>query len=136
MWICPKCEREFKNTNQSHFCGKGTSTVDAYIEEQSEFVQPMLIELRDALREALPEAKEQIAWQMPTYTTSHHIIHFASFKNHVSIYPGDQAIIHFAEQLSPYKTSKGAVQFPHTINLPIDLIIEIASWCYKTGQHH
>lgn len=27
MWTCPKCEREFKTTNQSHSCGE--TTLDA-----------------------------------------------------------------------------------------------------------
>ena len=22
MWKCPKCNREFKNNNQQHYCGK------------------------------------------------------------------------------------------------------------------
>lgn len=22
MWKCPKCGREFKNTNQDHYCGE------------------------------------------------------------------------------------------------------------------
>lgn len=32
MWTCPKCGREFKRTNQSHYCGKAPESVDEYIE--------------------------------------------------------------------------------------------------------
>lgn len=31
MWVCPKCKREFKRVNQSHYCGKAPETVNEYI---------------------------------------------------------------------------------------------------------
>ena len=34
MWICPKCGREFKRTNQDHYCGKAPETVPEYIDLQ------------------------------------------------------------------------------------------------------
>ena len=34
MWICPKCGREFKRTNQGHYCGKAPETVLEYIASQ------------------------------------------------------------------------------------------------------
>ena len=34
MWTCPKCGREFKRTNQGHYCGKAPENVDEYIELQ------------------------------------------------------------------------------------------------------
>ena len=36
----------------------------------------------------------------------------------------------FADRLKEYKTSKGAKQFPNSKDLPIELIAEIAVWCY------
>ena len=27
MWICPKCGKELKRTNQGHYCGKSPETV-------------------------------------------------------------------------------------------------------------
>jgi len=38
MWQCPKCKREFKNINQSHYCTKSES-VDEYISMQAPEVQ-------------------------------------------------------------------------------------------------
>lgn len=34
MWVCPKCGREFKKTNQSHYCGSAPETIDEYISRQ------------------------------------------------------------------------------------------------------
>lgn len=136
MWQCPKCKREFKNTNQDHFCGEPPKTIDAYIDAQPEEVQPLLNQVRDTLRAVLPHAEERISWSMPTYWRKQNIIHFAAFKKHIGLYPGDKAVEHFKEKLTEYKTSKGAIQFPYSKPLPLTLIAEIAKWCYDTGNHH
>lgn len=136
MWQCPKCGRNFKNTDQDHFCGEAPKTIDAYIDAQSEDVRPLLNQVRDTLRSALPNAQERISWSMPTYWSKQNIIHFAAFKNHIGLYPGPEAVVHFNERLREYKTSKGAVQFPHSKPLPLSLIAEIAKWCYHTGNNH
>lgn len=136
MWKCPKCGKEFKNQNQSHFCGEADKTIDAYIASQSEYVQTLLNQVRDTLRSALPDAEERISWSMPTYWKKQNIIHFAAFKNHIGIYPGDKAIEHFVDKLTEYKTSKGALQLPYSKPLPLELVGEIARWCYETGNHH
>ncbi|HHY81855.1 MAG TPA: hypothetical protein GX505_04145 [Clostridiales bacterium] len=135
MWQCPKCGREFNKENQRHTCGEPPKTIDEYIAAQSEHIQPILHQVRDTLRAALPEAEERISWSMPTYWKKHNIIHFAAAKNHLGLYPGDKAILHFADRLKEWKTSKGAVQFPYNKPMPLNLIAEIAKWCYETGNH-
>ncbi|MPM44002.1 hypothetical protein SDC9_90680 [bioreactor metagenome] len=136
MWQCPKCGRNFKNTDQDHFCGEAPKTIEAYIDAQSEEVRPLLNQVRDTLRTALPHSQERISWSMPTYWNKQNIIHFAAFKNHIGLYPGPEAVEHFTERLREYKTSKGAVQFPYSKTLPLSLIEEIAKWCYNTRNHH
>ncbi len=136
MWQCPICAREFKNQNQDHFCGEPPKTIDAYIAAQPESVQPLLNQVRDSIRAVLPEAQERISWSMPTYWNKHNIIHFAAFKKHIGLYPGPKAIENFADRLIEYKASKGAVQLPYSKPLPLELISNIAIWCYETGNHH
>lgn len=129
--------------NETSFGKKGEaelksefSTVEEYITAQPEHVKSLLNQVRDTIRAELPDAEERIAWRMPTYWEKHNIIHFAAFKKHIGLYPGDQAIRHFAQQLTEYKTSKGAVQFQYSEPLPLALIAEITQWCYNTGNHH
>ncbi len=55
-----------------------------------------------------------------------YIIHFAAFKKHIGVYPGEAAMVHFANRLTEYKTSKGAIQLPYEKQLPLTLIAEIA----------
>jgi uncharacterized protein YdhG (YjbR/CyaY superfamily) len=135
-WQCPTCGREFAQANQDHECGEPLGAIEAYIAAQPEGVQPLLCQVRHALRAALPDAEERISWRMPTYWQGHNIIHFAAYKNHIGLYPGPQAVEHFGVRLAAYHTSKGAIQFPYSQPLPLELIAEIAIWCYQTGNHH
>lgn len=135
MWECPKCGRQFAKPNQRHACGEPAKTVDSYIEAQPLEIRPLLNQVRETLRKALPEAEECIAWSMPTFRGKRNIIHFAAHKKHVGLYPGDKAIEHFADRLSEYRTSKGAVQFPYDKPLPLELIAEIGKWCYEKYNH-
>ncbi|MDR2525492.1 MAG: DUF1801 domain-containing protein [Oscillospiraceae bacterium] len=100
-----------------------------YIAAQPEAIQPRLREVYTIIKAELPDASEKIAYQMPTFWQGRNLIHFAGFKNHIGLYPGDGATTVFAEKLTEYKTSKGAVQFPHTKQLPVELIKGIANWC-------
>lgn len=127
MWQCPKCGRKFKNTDQNHFCGK-IETIDEYISEQAEELQPILKKIREAIRSAAPKAQEKISWQMPTFWQGENLIHFAAFKKHIGIYPGGEATTVFAERLTDYKVSKGAIQLPLSKTIPYDLIKEITEW--------
>lgn len=133
MWKCPKCGRTFKNQGQDHYCGEAPKTIDEYISMQPEQIRPYLSEVRNAIRNAIPEAEERISWSMPTYWKQRNIIHFAGFKKHIGLYPGPEAVERFSEQLTEYKSSKGTIQFPHSKPLPVKLIADIAKWCYEAG---
>jgi len=136
MWICPKCGRSFEIENQDHECDEKPATIDAYIAIQPEKIQPLLNQVRNQIKSVLPDAQERISWRMPTYWQEHNIIHFAAHKKHLGLYPGPEAIKHFGDELKDYETSKGAAQFPYDRTIPLDLIGEIAKWCYETGHHH
>jgi Uncharacterized conserved protein len=127
MWTCPNCGRQFKNENQHHFCGKIT-TIDDYIADQPDEIQPLLRSIRQTISAAAPDAVQKIAWQMPTFWQGENLIHFAAFKKHIGLYPGGEATAFFADRLAGYKTSKGAIQLP--LDKPIDynLITDIVLW--------
>lgn len=107
--------------------------IDAYIASQPVNLQVLLLNVRLAIKQVLPDATEKISWQMPTFWRGHNLIHFAAQKNHLGIYPGADAMTHFAPRLTEHKTSKGAIQFPYkSLDAEqINLIAEIAAWCGK-----
>ena len=129
-WKCPKCGREFARENQDHYCVK-PRTIDEYIEAQEETVRPRLHEIRAVIRGAIPEAEETISWSMPTYRKGRNIIHFAAARKHVGLYPGEEAVAWFAEELAGYEVSKGTIRLPYYRPLPADLIRRIAGWCFE-----
>lgn len=134
MWVCPKCGRSFKNTEQSHYCGKPPATIEEYIAAQPEEVQDYLRRVNAAIKAGIPEAKEKISWSMPTYWKGRNLIQFAASKRHIGLYPGPEAVEAFAGRLTEYKTSKGAIQLPYGKPLPLELIAEIAKWCEENNQ--
>lgn len=133
MWTCPKCNRIFKNSEQDHFCVK-LDGIDDYIAAQAEELQPLLQEIRNTIRGAAPHATEKISWQMPTFWQKENLIHFAAFKHHIGLYPGEEAVTVFAERLAGYKTSKGAIQLPLDREMDYALITDIVRWRVQTVE--
>ncbi len=130
MWKCPKCGREFKNQNQEHYCLK-PKTIDEYIAMQDECIQPFLQAMRSTIHEAIPTAQERISWSMPTFWDGKNVIQFAASKHHIGLYPGPEAVERFLDRLSEYETSKGTIRIPYREPLPLELIANIAEWCWK-----
>ncbi len=130
MWMCPKCGKELKREDQHHFCVKPES-IDAYISQQAESVRPLLQVIRETIHAAIPNAQEKISWQMPTFWKGRNIIQFMAAKKHIGLYPGGEAIEAFAERLAGFDISKGTIRLPHSRELPLELIAEIARWSYE-----
>jgi len=38
MWMCPKCGREFRNTNQNHSCGDKPANIDENEKKVSDII--------------------------------------------------------------------------------------------------
>ncbi|MCL2833706.1 MAG: YdeI/OmpD-associated family protein [Treponema sp.] len=104
------------------------TVIEEYIAAQPEKLRPTLNKLRRTILKAAPEAAEIISWNMPTFRQGVNLIHFAVFKKHIGIFPGDLSQVPFKDRLTGYKTTKGGIQFP--IGKPIDfeLIAEITKW--------
>ena len=113
--------------------------VDEYIAAQPEHIREDLRAVRLMIRMTLNihGETERISWSMPTYWRGRNLFQFAAKKNHLGIYPGPEAITHFAPKLADYKTSKGAVQFPYKdlISKHLTLITEIAAWCGQENEN-
>jgi predicted N-acetyltransferase YhbS/uncharacterized protein YdhG (YjbR/CyaY superfamily) len=105
--------------------------VDEYIDAQPVTLQQLLRRVRWTIQAAAPVANERISYQMPTYWQGQNLIHFAAQTRHLGIYPGAEAMKHFAPRLEKYKTSKGEIQFPYKDfgDTQLALIAEIAAWC-------
>lgn len=145
--IGPNCA-DFLKEAIDHFCDYGPSAsgdnedmpaggsvdsrknpeVDAYIRQFPPDVRMILTKLREMILELAPDAKERIAYGMPTYTMKTNLIHFAGYKKHIGVYPTPDGISAFKEELASFKNSKGAIQFPLGKPMPWELIRKIIKY--------
>jgi uncharacterized protein YdhG (YjbR/CyaY superfamily) len=103
-------------------------TIDEYIASCPSDIQERLMKMRMAIRKAAPDAEEKISYRMPAFTLKGMLVYFAAHKNHIGFYPFTTAIKAFSNELTPYNTSKGGIQFSHKSPLPLDLIIRIVDF--------
>jgi len=101
---------------------------DEYISAQPELVQPMLQQMRTLIRKAAPDAQEAISYGMPAFKQNGVLVFYAAWKSHLGFYPSGSGIADFETELRPYKTSKGAIQFPLDQPLPAELIAKIVKF--------
>lgn len=106
-------------------------TIDEYIDTFPEDVRRILNELRQTIKEVVPEAEETINYQIPTFTFNGNLVHFAAFENHIGFYPTPSGMEAFKKELSRYKGAKGSVQFPIDQPLPLPLIRRIVEYRVK-----
>ncbi|WP_338452942.1 DUF1801 domain-containing protein [Niallia oryzisoli] len=104
------------------------NSIDEYILQYSEEAQEILQTLRRVIKESAPNATEKISYRMPTFVLEGNLVHFAAYNNHIGFYPTPSGINTFKQELSGYKTSKGAVQFPIEKPIPYELIRQIVKF--------
>ena len=106
-------------------------SVDEYIASFPIQTQLLLNQLREVIKKTAPKAEEVISYSMPAYKQQGVLVYFAGYKNHIGFYPTALPIKIFKEDLTKYKTSKGAIQFPLNKSLPIGLIKKIIKFKIK-----
>ena len=102
--------------------------IDDYIASFPKDLQIILEQMRTIIRKAAPKAEEVISYAMPAFKLNSVLVYFAGYKNHIGFYPMSAAIIAFKKELSIYKSSKGAVQFPLDKPLPSALITKMVKY--------
>ena len=103
-----------------------SENIDQYIAGFDAEVQKRLETIRKLVHDPLPEAVESISYQMPAFRYNGKILaYFAAFKNHIGFYATPESNLAFKEELSGYKTTKGAIQLPYDKPTPIELLRKI-----------
>jgi uncharacterized protein YdhG (YjbR/CyaY superfamily) len=105
--------------------------IDKYVASFPEEIQELLNQMRAAITKAAPKSQEVISYGMPAFKMHTVLVYFAGYKNHIGFYPTSSGVRQFQEQISDYKNSKGAIQFPLDKPLPVKLIKEITAFRVK-----
>lgn len=103
-------------------------TVEAYFSAFPASTQRILEQVRKTIKHTAPEAKEVISYNMPAFKLNGVLVYYAAHKDHIGFYPTASPIVAFKEELSAYKFSKGAIQFPVDKPMPVDLITRMVQY--------
>lgn len=100
------------------------SDVESYLAACPEPHRSTLEKLRATIRSVVPkETTEAISYGMPSFRYNGGLVGYAAFKAHCSFFPMSGRLVEeFADELKPYKTSKGTIQFPADKPLPAALV--------------
>ena len=101
------------------------NTIDDYLAICPAYIRKILIELRETIKKAAPQAEEKISYQMPAFFQKGVLVYFAAQKNHIGFYPTSSGVEAFKEELSAFSFSKCAIRCPYEKPLPLKLISEI-----------
>ena len=104
------------------------SPIEEYIQAAPTEQQAVLQQIYQVIKEEIPEASEKLSYGMPTFYLKENLVHFAPSKKHLGFYPTPSAVTAFQSELTDYKTSKGAIQFPYDQELPVELIKRIVQF--------
>lgn len=99
-------------------------TVDDYLDQTPEPHRSTLTSLRETLRRLLPEASEEMSYNMPAFKQGGKAIAgYAHWKDHCSYYPHSGAVLpELADLLEGYDWDRGTLRFPIDQPLPDDLV--------------
>ena len=103
-------------------------SVDEYFSTFPASTQNILAAVRETIMAAAPQASEVISYNMPAIKMHGVLVYYAAYKEHIGFYPTASPIQIFKDDLSPYKWSKGAIQFPIGEPMPFHLIGKIVKF--------
>ena len=105
----------------------GVRAVEAYLAKAPEPSRSTLEKVRASIRAAVPaEAAETISYGMPAFRYKGALVAYAAFKNHCTFFPMNASLIDaLGEELKPYRTPKGTIQFAVDKPLPAALVEKI-----------
>jgi uncharacterized protein YdhG (YjbR/CyaY superfamily) len=98
--------------------------IDAYLSALEEPKRATLEQLRRTILEVIPDAEQGISYGVPAFRLRGKVVAgFAAFKNHLSYLPHSGSVFpELRDELSTYRTSTGALQFPVDAPLPKPLV--------------
>ena len=101
-------------------------TVDEYIAAAAPDRRDALRTLREVIRDAVPEAREEIRHGMPYYAYHGDLVAFAAQKHHFSVYVmGRTSLTEHREALGKLDCGKGCIRFTTLDELPLHVLREI-----------
>lgn len=101
--------------------------VDIFIHDQPQVIKERLEQIRQVIKQAVPDATETINYGIPTFQIGgKNMVHYGPGKKHIGFYATPDGHVEFEEELNKFKRGKGSVQFPLDQPLPVELITRMS----------
>jgi uncharacterized protein YdhG (YjbR/CyaY superfamily) len=97
-------------------------------------VQDRLREVRAAIREAAPTARESISYKMPYYAYKGRMAWFGLHSSHIGLYLRPPVIEEHKRELAGYETTKSSVHLPLDTKIPVLLIKKLVKARMKKNE--
>jgi len=82
--------------------------------------------IRDIVHELASPVEETKGYGIPTFKyKGKNLVHFAAYKDHLSLFPASGAIAAYEKELSEFTLSKGTIQFTAKHPIPDELLKKI-----------
>ncbi|HSL34344.1 MAG TPA: DUF1801 domain-containing protein [Candidatus Limnocylindrales bacterium] len=104
------------------------TSIDEYIATLPEERRGRIEQLRQAVKDAAPEATETIAYKMPAFRShgDQFLVSFDAYKRHYSLFPASEAVVDaLGDRIRPYLVGQGTIRFPADRPIPTGLVTEI-----------
>ncbi len=101
-------------------------TVDDYLATRSPEEREVLLAMQAAILDAVPEAEAVISYQIPAYKADGWLFYISAYTRHYNLSCPPPFFEGYAKELSAWKVSKSAVQFPKGQPVPLALISAMA----------
>jgi uncharacterized protein YdhG (YjbR/CyaY superfamily) len=106
--------------------GNQVETVEQYLEQVEDNRKRDLVQIRDLILRAAPEAKETIKYGMPYYELNGLLCAFASQKGYMSLYMLNTPVLQKnIQHFRNLNVGKGCIRFKNIDELPLDAIKKV-----------
>ena len=83
------------NLNRRLIMEKNKKEIKTFKDYKMEYppeIQRMLEKIRMAVKRVVPETKERISYNMPSFWFHGNLIYYGAFKNHIGFYPASKTV--------------------------------------------
>ena len=103
------------------------ASVDEYMASLPADRRAVMEQIRRAITESAPQAREVIAYNMPAIRLGDRFLaSYEAYKDHYSIFPWTERMAaEIGDELQPYIHGKGTLRFPAKDPIPIELVRRI-----------
>jgi uncharacterized protein YdhG (YjbR/CyaY superfamily) len=117
---------KISNSRSAARLAKPARNIDAYLRRIPPGSRAVLKKLRRTIKSTAPKAEEGISYGIPVFKHQGHLVYFAAYKNHCSLFAAGKSVLKtFSTELKPFDISGSTIHFSPENPLPANLVRRI-----------